>query len=273
MAPVQSINKHGFGHKFGLAFHHDHGVARSGEHDVEIAALQLLARGVDHKFAVHATDAATGNGAIKRKRREAHRGGSGGNAQHVGQILTVGGNDAGQHLHFVSVTLGKERTNRAVDQAGHQRFMVAGATDFAPEKVARDASGGIHLLPILHSKGEEVLGRFQRLFADRDQSHGAFALNPHRAVRLTRHAARFQNNFLAADSGGHSRSIQKTHINLPEGDSVKNDEATLRPVCHFRACRRCQQPPRSRRNALASFRGYSFLALGPKPCAPGMLKW
>ena len=215
VAPVQSFNKHGFGHKFGLTFHHDHGVAGSGEHDVELAALQLPARGVDHKFAVHAADAAAGNGAVKGNGRKAHSGGSGADAQHVGLILAVSGNDAGQHLHFVSVALGKERTNRAVDQAGHQRFMVAGAADFAPEKVARDTSGGIHLLTVFHSKGEEILRRFQRLFADRDQSHGAFALNPHRAVRLTRHAACFQNNLLAADGGGHSRSIQKTHINTP----------------------------------------------------------
>ena len=229
MPPVQGVDQNGFGNESGFAFHHDHGIARSGEHDIKIAAFQLPCRGIDHKLAVHTSDASARDGAVKGNGGKAHGCRGGGDAQHVGLILSVGGNGAGQHLYLVPVSLGEERTDRAVDQTGHQRFMIAGAADFAPEKVARNTPGGVHLFPVLHGKGKEVPGRFQGLFTHCDQSHGAFTLDPHRAVRLPRHTARFQNDFLAAHIGGDSYGIQKTHINLPEGDSAKNGEERTGP--------------------------------------------
>ena len=55
MPPVQRVDEYGFRHETGFAFNHDDGIAGSGEHDIKIAALQLLDRGVDHEFAIHTT--------------------------------------------------------------------------------------------------------------------------------------------------------------------------------------------------------------------------
>ena len=235
VGPVQAVDEILFLDELGFAFHHDHGVAGGGEYDVHVGALEFFGGGVQHELTVHAAEARTGHGTGEGNAGNAGGGGSCGDAEHVGIVFAVGGNDGGEHLHLIAVALGEERTDGAVDEAGHEGFMIARAAYFAAEEVAGNAAGGVHAFGIFHGEGEEVLGRFELGFADGDEGHGAAALNPDGAVGLTGHAARFQNDFLAAHGGGHTSAVEQTHMVTP-GRRLREERR------NFRLCSRMLLP-------------------------------
>ena len=201
-APFKSVDDDVFGHKAGFAFHHGERIGRGGKHDVEIALRLLFKGGVEHKLAVDAANAATGHRTGKGQGRQQHSGRSAREGQHVRVVFLVGRDNAGQHLHvFVQALFGKERTQRAVDEARNQGFTLGGTANFAAEKAAGNAASRVHLFRIFNGKGKEALVEFEALRAHGDKHHCAAALNPHRAVGLVGHAACFKDNFFAANLG------------------------------------------------------------------------
>ena len=235
VGPVQAVDEVLFLDELGFAFHHDHGVAGGGEHDVHVGALEFFGGGVQHELTVHAAEARAGHGAREGNVGNAGGRGSRSDAEHVGIVFAVGGNDGGEHLHLIAVALGEERTDGAVDEAGHEGFMVARAADFAAEEVAGNAAGGVHAFGVFHGEGEEVLGGVELGFTHGDEGHGAAALNPDGAVGLTGHAARFQNDFFAAYGGGHTSAVEQTHMVTP-GRRLREERRK------FRLCSRMLLP-------------------------------
>ena len=215
-APFQSVDDDVFGHEGGFAFHHGQGIAGSGEHDVQVAALLLFKGGVEHELTVDAADAATGHRAFERQGREHDGGGSAGQGQHVGLVLLVGGDDAGQHLHVFVQALGEQGTDGTVDEAGDQGLTLGGTADLAAEEAAGDTAGGVHLFGIFHGEGEEALVELQSLGADGHQHHRAAALHPDGAVGLVGQTAGLENDFLAAHGGRDAGRIEDilVHVDL-----------------------------------------------------------
>ena len=214
MGPVQAVDEVLFLHELGFAFHHDHGVTGSGEGDVHVGAGLFFGGGVQHELTVHTAEAGTGNRAGEGNGGNAGGGRSGGDAQHVRIVHAVGRDDGGEHLNFVAVALGEERTDGAVDETGDEGLVVAGAADLTTEEVAGDAAGGVHAFGVFHGEGEEVLGGVEHSFAHSDESHGAAALDPDGAVGLAGQTTSLQNDFLAADDGGNTSAVEKTHVFL-----------------------------------------------------------
>ena len=231
VGPVQAVDEVLFLHELGFAFHHDHGVTGSGEGDVHVGAGLFFGGGVQHELTVHTAEAGTGNRAGEGNGGNAGGGRSGGDAQHVRIVHAVSGNDGGEHLNFVAVTLGEERTDGAVDEAGDERFVVAGAADLTTEEVAGDAAGGVHALGVFHGEGEEVLGRVEHGFTHGDKSHRAAALNPDGAVGLTCQTAGLQNDFLAADNGGNTSAVEKTHVFLQWKETPRETMTFVAGLC------------------------------------------
>lgn len=211
-APVQSLDDYILGQEAGIALHHGQGVARGREKDVQIALGLLLKGGIEHKLAVDPADAPARHRALKGQGRNHQGRRRAGQGQHVGLVLLVGGNHAGQHLDVLVQAFGKERADGPVDEAGNQGFTLRGTADLAPEEAAGNASCGVHFFGIFHRKREKALVEFQGLGADRDQHHRAAALHPDRAVGLIGQTAAFKNDFLAAhlgcDPGGIENILQ-----------------------------------------------------------------
>ena len=188
--------------------------SREAASDVHVGAGLFFSSGVQHELTVHAAEAGTGDRAGEGDGGDAGGGGSGGDAEHVRIVHAVGRDDGGEDLHFVAVALGEEGTDGAIDETGDEGLVVAGTADLTTEEVAGDAAGGIHAFGVFHGKGEEVLGGVEHSFAHSDESHGAAALDPDGAVGLAGQTTSLQNDFLAADNGGNTSAVEKTHVFL-----------------------------------------------------------
>ena len=93
------------------------------------------------------------------------RGGCRDHRHDVGIVLEVMGEDGGDDLGLAAETVGEERADRAVDEAGGQRLLLARPA-FALEEAAGDLAGGEGLLLVVHGEREEIdprlLGAWRR---------------------------------------------------------------------------------------------------------------
>ena len=96
-------------------------------------------------------------GPVKGNGGKADGGRSCGNAQHVGQILSVGRNGAGQHLHFVSVALGEQRPDSGGLSGGIPAFRDRLGRPISRRKKFPGIRPAAYIFfPVLHSKREKV---------------------------------------------------------------------------------------------------------------------
>ena len=96
------------------------------------------------------------------------------------------------HLRLVAPAVGKQRTDRTVDQAGDQRFLF-GRTAFALEIAARDAAGRIVFFLVVDGERQEV-DAFARLLGGHDsrEDFGFSVGGDDGAVGLARDLAGFE---------------------------------------------------------------------------------
>ena len=99
------------------AFHHDDGVARPGDHQLHVAVLELLKRGIEHPLPLETPNTNTRDGTREGNLRGIERARRCDQREHVGVILLIGGDDIHEDLHFVLEPVGKEGPNGAVDDA------------------------------------------------------------------------------------------------------------------------------------------------------------
>ena len=120
------------------------------------AALEevLLGR-VDDEVAVDLADA---HGADRRRERDVGHHQRGGGAVHREDVVGVLVVDRQRHrdeLRLVAPALGEQRAQRAVDHAGDERALLAGAA-LALEERAGDLARGVHALLDVHRQRQEV---------------------------------------------------------------------------------------------------------------------
>ena len=73
-----------------------------------------------------------------------------------GLISGSGGENGGDDLDLVPETLGEQRTDGAVDEAGAQGLALAGAADLTTEEAAGNTPRRVHLFNVIHGEGEEI---------------------------------------------------------------------------------------------------------------------
>ena len=129
------------GQLFGFGFHHHHRAVGRGDNKVETALRNLRHRRVEMILAILEADARRTNRAHKRQARNSKRSRSSDHRHHVWLSLTVIAQNLSDHVDLVIKAFWKQRTQRAVDQAGNQRFLF-GRAALTLEKAARNASGG-----------------------------------------------------------------------------------------------------------------------------------
>ena len=101
--------------------------------------------------------------------------------------------DGDDDLRVVLVAVGEERTDRAVDEARNQRFLLA-RTSLALEVAARDLAGGIGLFLVVDGQREEVEAGLRLLHRDDGGENDGLAVGgENRAVSLARDLAGFQD--------------------------------------------------------------------------------
>ena len=112
--------------------------------------------GVGDELAVHAADAKGADGAAEGNVGNHQRGGGAVDAEDVGIVLAIGGEERGDDLRVVEVALGEERAQRAVRHATGEDFLLGG-TALALEVAAGNLADRGRALAVLDGEGEEVL--------------------------------------------------------------------------------------------------------------------
>jgi hypothetical protein len=111
----------------------------------------------------------------------------------VGIVLEIVRQHGHDDLGVVAVAIGKERTDRTVDEAGDQGLLL-GRAAFALEVAAGDAAGRVGALLVVHREGQEVDARLRLLGRDDGGEHGGLAVGgDDGAVGLTGHLAGFEH--------------------------------------------------------------------------------
>jgi hypothetical protein len=123
-----------------------------------------VAVGFKQVLAVLVTDLGGADRALERGASQRERGGRADQGGDVTVDFRIQRHDRRDDLDFVLVVLREERTDRAVDQARDQRFLL-GRTAFALEEATRDAATGVELFLVVDGEREEVLAFARRLAA------------------------------------------------------------------------------------------------------------
>ena len=187
-----------FGEFLGFRLDHQDRFARTGDDEVELGFLHLVDVRVQHIFAVDIADAGAADRTHEGHARQGQRGGNRDDRDDVRVVLEVVLDDRDDDLRVVLVAIGEERADRAVDQAGNQRFLL-GRTAFTLEIAARDLAGGKGLFLVVDGQREEIEAWLRLLHRDDGGEHDGLAIGgEHSAVSLAGDLAGFQDERTAA---------------------------------------------------------------------------
>ncbi len=178
---------------FSFRFDHQHAFLGPGDNQVQSAVIFDLRHGrVSNQFAVDHADADTRNRAHEWRARNCQRRRGPNHGDHIRVVFHVMAQHGADNLHFVFEAWHEKRADRAVDQAGCQRFLFR-RTCFPFEEPTRDLARSIGFFLIVNRQREKVLtGLFRFRIGDSTQN-GGFAIGcKNRPVRLTGNAPGFQ---------------------------------------------------------------------------------
>jgi len=152
---ADGLEHHIVGHLVGAGLDHDHLLAGGDDGHVQVADLTLLGVGVEHQLAVHQTHLQRGHGAVPGNVGDGQRCGGADEGGDLRRAVVIHGHDGAHDGHVVAEVVGEQGADGAVDDAGGQDALLAGAT-LAAVEAAGDATHGVHLLLEVHGQGEEV---------------------------------------------------------------------------------------------------------------------
>jgi len=192
-----------------LGFDHHDALLGTRDHQIELRGLLKLRRGrVKHVLAVDVADAAGAYGAVERDARKGERRRDREHRGDVGVHLGVQRHHRGDDLHLVVEAVGKQRPDRAVDQARGQGLLLGGPA-FALEEAAGNLAGGVGLLDVVDGEREPVLALLGVLGADHGgEHHGVVHGADHRAVGLAGDLAGLEGDVVAAVAEGFLDRVQ-----------------------------------------------------------------
>lgn len=128
MPEKQRLDHDFFTDLFGSGLDHHDGLFTAGHGQVQAGRPHFLVRRIDDQLAIHQPHPDTGNGRFKRNIGNVERRRGSGNGQHVRVVVLVGGHHQGDDLGFAVEALGKQRTERTVNEPGRDNFAFGGAS-------------------------------------------------------------------------------------------------------------------------------------------------
>ena len=200
MAGHHGLQHRVLGKLLGLQFDHQHRVGRAGDDEIEHRILHLLERRVDDDLVLDIADAGAADRAHEGHAGKRQRGGGRDHRENVGIGLHVMAQHRDDDLRLAAEIVGKQRADRAIDQARGERLLV-GEPPLPLQEAAGDAPGRERLLLVVNRQREEILPRFGRPGGDDGRQHGGFAPSgEHGAVGLAGDAAGFEHEFAPVQS-------------------------------------------------------------------------
>ena len=214
VAEHDGTQHHFLGQLLGLGLDHQHSRFGAGNNQIHLAVLASGLAGIQHIFAIDVADAGRTDGAGERNAGDRQRGAGSNHRGDVGVHLGVQRNGVDDHMHLIEKALGKQRADRAVDQAAGQGLMFAGL-GLALEKTARNLAGGVGLLDVIDGQREKVLAGLGTLGRhDGSQHDGVVDVDQHRAGGLARDFTSFHDDRLVAPLKGLGDFVEYGHVHL-----------------------------------------------------------
>lgn len=152
LGKAESLHEFFFRQLIRGAFNHDHVFLVAHVHQVQGAFLALGIGGVDDELAIDFTDAHGAHGALERNVGHAEGGRSAVDAENVGIVFTVCGEQDGDHLGIVKIAFGEKGAQRTVRHATGQDFLFRG-TAFALEVAAGEHARRSGFFLVFHGPG------------------------------------------------------------------------------------------------------------------------
>ena len=149
--------EHGFfGQFLRLGFNHQHAFGSTGDNQFQIGVFELFHGRVQNILAVFITDFGAGNRSHKRNTRNSQSGGSGNHGRNVGIAFLIMSQNGADNLNFVLKSVGKQRTDRPVNQTGDQNLALRGFA-LAFHKAAGQFAGCVIFFLIINCQRKEIL--------------------------------------------------------------------------------------------------------------------
>ena len=155
MGHADGLEHHVVGHLVGAGLDHDHLLAGGHNGHVQIADLALLADGIEHQLPVHQAHLQSAHGAVPGNVGDGQGGGGADEAADLGGAVVVHAHDGAHNGHVVAEVVREQGADGAIDDAGGQNALLAGAALPAVE-AAGDAAHSVQLFLKVHAQGEEV---------------------------------------------------------------------------------------------------------------------
>src|ERR1700690_1456624 len=152
---LDGVNHRLFFHFLGAGFDHHDAFGGADDHDVQETLVHLGVGWINDELAVDQADAHGADGAEERNVGDSEGGGSAVDAQDVGIVLGVGGEDQRDHLGFALKTFGEKWADGAIDLAAGESFALAHAA-FALDEAAGNSAAGVGVFAVVNREREEV---------------------------------------------------------------------------------------------------------------------
>ncbi len=176
----------------GFGFDHQHRVGGAGDNEVELGVDHFVECRVEDVFVIDEADARRADRALERRAGDRQRSRGCHQRQNVRIVFHVVRQHGDDDLGLVAPAVDEQRADRAVDQAGNQRFLF-GRTSLALEVAAGNAAGSVGLFLIVDGERQEVDAFTRRLRGHDGGEHDGFAIGRHHgAVGLTSDLAGFE---------------------------------------------------------------------------------
>ena len=191
--------QHGLFREFlGLGLDHQHAFDGAGDDEIELGLFDLIGGRVEDVFAVLEANASGAHRAHEGNARNGQRRRGADHGDDIGVVLQIMAEGGADDLGFVAEAIGEQRTDRTVDQAADQGFLL-GRPAFALEEAARNLAGGKCLFLIIDGEREKIDPLARRLGGGGGAKHHGFAIgDQHGAVGLTGDPTRLQGQLPAA---------------------------------------------------------------------------
>ena len=179
-------------------FHHQHGVLRAGDHEVEPALRHLVELRVQHVFVVDEAHPRRADRAHEGRPRQRQRRGGRHHRDDVGVVLEVVRQHSDDHLRLIAPAVGEQGPNRTIDQPGDQRLFL-GRPALALEIAAGNAARGVVFFLVVDRERHEVDAFPRLLGSDHGREDGGFSISGEDgAVSLTSDLSGFENELTAS---------------------------------------------------------------------------
>ena len=176
--------------------HHD-SVRGAHHHNVQQAVSHLTVSWIHDKAAVDQTYAYGAYRPLKGNVRDCQGTGCSIDGNHIGIVLSIGGQDKGNNLGLTTKSFGEQRPDRPVNNAASQDLALAG-TAFALDEAAGNPPASVGIFAIIDSEREEV-NAFPRVGVRNSGGKNDVITHAHdsRAMRLFGQVAGFERKAFA----------------------------------------------------------------------------